>query len=346
VRVLIEILHPAHVHFFRHLIGELEGRGHDVLVTSRRKDVATELLDAYGIPHRILSAQGRSGVALAVELWRRSRLLVPIIREFRPDVLIGIMGPTIALAGRWTGVPSVVFYDTETARLTNPWVFRLATAVCTPQAFPGRVPGRHVTYPGYHDLAYLHPARFTPDPARLRAFGIEPGRPFTLARFVSFQASHDVGDRGLSPEGKAALLRHLSTLGDVYVSTEGPLPPGLPGRPLSGPVTDIHHVLAAARLVVGDSGTMSTEAAVLGTPAVFVSTARLGVLRDLERRYGLLACVPSVDVMVAIAAAERLSAARDAGSLAEARMRLLGETVDVTSWMVEFFGSTTLLRSA
>jgi hypothetical protein len=340
VRILVEILHPAHVHFFRHFIAEMEGRGHGVLVTSRDKDVTIELLDAYGIRHRVLSAQGHGAAALAGELWRRTRQLLPIIAEFKPDVLTGIMGPTIALAGRWSGVPSVVFYDTETARLTNPWVFRLADAVCTPAAFPGRVPGRHFTYAGFHDLAYLHPGRFTPDPERVRLFGMNPGRPFSLARFVSFGASHDIGDRGLALQGKVALLRHLAQFGDVYVSAEGPLPAGLPAIPLEGPAWEIHHVLAAAQLVVGDSGTMSTEAVFLGTPSVFVSTARLGVLLELERRYGLMANVLPRDPKDAITEASRLMTHVKGGAFDAGRSRLLQDTVDVTSWMVEHFEGT------
>jgi predicted glycosyltransferase len=96
-------------------------------------------------------------------------------------------------------------------------------------------------------------------------------------------------------------------------------------------------VLAAARLVVGDSGTMSSEAAVLGTPAVFVSTARLGYLLDLEHRYGLMANLAPVDPAVAIAAASRLLAEAESGSIEQGRQQLLAETVDVTSWMVDFF---------
>jgi uncharacterized protein len=337
MRILVEILHPAHVHFFRHFIAEMESRGHRLLVTSRNKDVAVALLEAYRIPHRVLSAQRKGALGLARELFQRTGALLPIIEEFRPDVLTGIMGPTIALAGRSKHVPTVVFYDTETAWLTNSWVFRLADAVCTPEAYPGTVPGRHMTYPGYHDLAYLRPARFVPDPDKLRLFGLDGGRPFTFARFVSFEASHDLRDRGLSLKGKVAVLEHLAAFGDVVVSTEGPLPRGLPAFPLVGPAHEVHHVLAAARLVVGDSGTMSSEAAVLGTPAVFVSTARLGVLLDLEHRYGLMANVSPVDPAAAIAAASRLREAAESGSIEAARQQLLAETVDVTSWMVDFF---------
>ena len=34
MRILIDILHPAHVHFFRPFIGEMQARGHEIRVTS------------------------------------------------------------------------------------------------------------------------------------------------------------------------------------------------------------------------------------------------------------------------------------------------------------------------
>lgn len=337
MRILVEILHPAHVHFFRHFIAEMESRGNEFLITSRAKDVTTALLNAYGIPHRVLSEQRRGALGLGAELLERTRKLLHLVEEFQPNVMTGIMGPTITLAGKWKRIRTVVFYDTESATMTNPWVYRLADVVCTPDSYGGKVPGHHIRYAGYHDLAYLHPNRFTPDPERLRGFGLNPSRPFSLGRFVAFEASHDFGDRGLSREGKVAMLRHLAQFGEVVVSTEGSVPPDLPAKRLSGPAADIHHVLAAAQIVVGDSGTMSSEAAVLGTPAVFVSTARLSVLRDLEATYGLLANRTPDDLEGAIAAVTRLQQEAKTGYLAIARQRLLADKVDVTSWMVEFF---------
>ena len=35
MRVLIDILHPAHVHFFRNFHNEMEARGHELYITAR-----------------------------------------------------------------------------------------------------------------------------------------------------------------------------------------------------------------------------------------------------------------------------------------------------------------------
>ncbi len=43
MKLLIDIVHPAHVHFYRPLINELEEQGAEVAVVSRTKDVTNDL---------------------------------------------------------------------------------------------------------------------------------------------------------------------------------------------------------------------------------------------------------------------------------------------------------------
>ena len=50
MKFLIDINHPAHVHFFRNPIKLLIDRGHEVMVTSRDKEMALDLLEELGIP--------------------------------------------------------------------------------------------------------------------------------------------------------------------------------------------------------------------------------------------------------------------------------------------------------
>ena len=57
MRVLIDILHPAHVHFFRNFYAEMESRGHKVCITARDKDRSVELLRAYDLPYQQISQQ-------------------------------------------------------------------------------------------------------------------------------------------------------------------------------------------------------------------------------------------------------------------------------------------------
>jgi len=340
MRVLIDILHPAHVHFFRNFCAEMEGRGHQVCITARDKDRSVELLQAFGLPYQQISQQ-MSGAGLAVEMAQRTPRLMRIMRTFQPDAMTGIMGPSIALAGalRLRRVPAVVFYDTEFAVQTNRVVYPLAYSVCTPDCYQGRVPGRHLQYAGYHELAYLHPNRFQPDPAALDAFGVSPDEPYSIVRFVSWQAVHDRRERGLSVKQKRHLVEVLQRRGRVLVASEAPLTDDLAGLAVRGPVEQIHHLIAHARMVVGESATMSSEAAVLGVPAVFIATTGRGYTDDQERRYGLVRHFTEDQYDMALTAIEEILAA-PASTWQSARQRLLDEKIDVTAWMTDYFEST------
>ena len=340
MRILIDILHPAHVHFFRNFHDEMAGRGHDLYITARDKDRSLELLCDFDLPYQQISAQHQRG-GLAVEMVQRTRRLLTVIRTFRPDVMTGIMGPSIAVAGRLRRVPAVVFYDTEFAVQTNRFVYPLAHSVCTPDCYRGRVRGRHVQYAGYHELAYLHPNRFQPDPGRLSAFGVSPEEPYSVVRFVSWQAVHDRHERGLTSAQKRNLIDVLQARGGrVLISSEAPLPADLAGLEVKGPVAQIHHLLAYAQLFVGESATMSSEAAVLGVPAVFIATTGRGYTDDEEERYGLVRHFTDDQYVQAVAAIEELASESPREFGQAARERLLAEKIDVTGWMVDYFEST------
>jgi predicted glycosyltransferase len=337
LRILVDILHPAHVHFFRNFSGEMRGRGHEVLFTARSKDHSLDLLDAYGLEYRHLTTQGAGRKRKATELLDHTRKVMNVMREFRPDALTGIMGPAIAIGGKLRRVPAVVFYDTEFATQTNRFVYPLAHSVVTPDCYQGRVRGRHVTYAGYHELAYLHPNRFTPDASRLDAFGVAPDEPYSLVRFVSWQATHDRYERGLTAAQKEQLVAQLGRYGRVLVSSEAPLPEHLKPMELRGPRQDVHHLMAFAQTVVGESATMASEAAVLGVPAVFIATTGRGYTDDEEARYKLVRHLKDdeFDRAVAVIDSTLGNAPREFGRAA--RERLLAEKIDVTAWMVEYF---------
>ncbi len=336
MRILVEILHPAHVHVFRHAIAVWRSRGDEVLVLSREKECANDLLRAYGIPFESISRIGGRKISLVGEMLLRDFRMLRAALRFKPDVLVGIMGVTIVQVGRLTGRPAVVFYDTENATLTNRFVYPLAHSVCTPECYRGPVRGRHVTYPGYHELAYLHPDRFRPDEAVVRSLGIEPGEPFFIVRFVSWQASHDVGEGGVDLAFKREIITRLKEQGRVLISSESRLPADLEPFAFSLPPEDLHHALAFARLVVGESATMASEAAVLGVPALFISDTGCGYTDD-EEKFGLVRHFTRGERDGILSWLDDHLKTVDAATLfAERRRQLLQGKVDLTSWMIDY----------
>ncbi len=343
VRVLFDLLHPAHVHLFKNLSRELEQRGHAVRFTLREKECARDLLDELGLPYEVLSTQ-HFGAGLVGEFLQRGARLWRVAAHFEPHFLAGVMGPTIAPVGRARRLLGrnrarvAVFYGTEIAKLTNSFVYPLADYVITPDSYQGKVGSNHVTYPGFHELAYLHPHRFTPDRAVVEGLGIDTSQPYFVVRFVSYQASHDIGVNTLQAERKVELVRKLAERGRVLVSSEAALPPELERHRMKIPVSRIHHVLAFARMLVGESATMASEAAVLGVPAVYVSLYGRGFTDDLER-YGLVKNFngPRVNENWVAAVAEWEATPNLTDKMREAQARMLSEKVNLTSFMLEFF---------
>jgi len=286
MNILVDITHPAHVHFFKHAIKAWNTRGHQVLITSRDKDLTLYLLDQYDICHSMLS-QARNGMfGLGLEMLERGSRLWRIVRNERPAVLTGIGGTFIAPIGKVTGRPVVVFTDTEHAKVSNAITFPLAKVICTPACYEDQMRHKHETYAGYHELAYLHPNRFQPDPSALQPFGVSAGEPYIVMRLVAWSSGHDFGDKGFTD--LAAVIKILSHYGRVLISSERDLPETLEAYRISTSPEEMHHLLYYARLFVGESATMASESAMLGTPAVFISTSTRGYTNEQESKYDLV----------------------------------------------------------
>lgn len=334
VRILVDVCHPAHVHFFRHPIALWRAAGHQVMVTSRLKEVATHLLDALGVEHRTISAQ-RSGLfGMLRELAERDWRLYRIARQFRPDVVTAIGGTFAAHAALLARRPSAIFYDTENARLQNAITYPLATRVIVPACYRGWLPRRHERYAGYHELSYLHPRRFMPSREIALANGLAADRPTFLLRLVSWNANHDVGEQHLGPELVRLIAARLKAAGHLLISAEGGLPEDLECHRYRGAPEQLHHVMAACRGYFGESATMASECAVLGVPAVYAARTGRGYTDEQEGRYGLARNVRELNPDALGAALDWLLA-RDHEENLRARERLLQECIEVAAFIAE-----------
>jgi len=335
MNVLIDIGHPAHVHFFRHPITRLRERGHQVAITSRDKECVIDLLDSLGLDHRVLSRQRHGILGLGVELIQREAALYWLSRGFKPDVMAEIGGIFVAHVGRLLSVPALAFYDTENATLQNALTYPFASAVVVPRCYSGPLPPRrHIRYAGYHELSYLHPDYFCADQERALGAGLAPEGDTFLLRIVSWRANHDIGEKGWTPELLVALINRLAPLGKVILSAEHATDPRFAPYLYQGPAADLHHLLAFCRLYVGESATIASEAAVLGVPAIYAASTGRGYTNEQEARYGLVKNVRELS-LAAIGPAIDVFLAKPPAHWQEARAALLGDTLDVAAFVTD-----------
>lgn len=335
MRYLIDIGHPAHVHLFKYFALEMMERGHEVLFTCREKEFEIALLEANGFNYVSLGKKHSSLVGKIFGLLEFDLKEWRVCRKFKPDVLLSHGSMYAAHASKFIGKPHVSFEDTfnmEQIRLYEPFT----DVILTGDYDHPFISKKEIHYAGYHELAYLHPSRFTPDPTVLDELGLGPEEKFVLLRFVSWQATHDKGHKGMSLENKIKAVEEFGKYAKVFISSESPLPEKLGQYRLPSAPERIHDVMYYSSMVFGESATMVSEGVVLGVPGVYLDNTGRYYTAEQERKYGMCFNFSESedDQQKAIAkGVEVLVAGKD--SFAERHQRMIAEKIDVTAYLVE-----------
>lgn len=336
MKAMICIQHPAWVHQFHYIIDQETKAGNQVLTLVAEKDGNTTLLERFNIPYT------RCARSTGVNVIEKGLLFIGLCfrftweaLRFQPDILIGRASPMMAIAAWITRKPHLVYEDTEVSKFSLRICKRLSTKILTPRTFLTDLGTRQERLDTYKELFYLHPSVFTPDKQALRDVGFNPDEPYILVRFVAWNASHDIGKKGLSDHGKIDLVSRLSKYGRVYVSAEADVPDALKPHLLKTPYELVHHVLAFARLVFSEGATMASEAAVLGTHALYVNVIKSGSTQEQSQRFHLLYNFNDGEERYALAAAkaEELLSAPELEAKGRAKQQtLLSEKVDINRY--------------
>ena len=338
MKILIDVTHPAHVHFFKGAAKELTDRGHQVRFVAREKEMTTKLLDEYGISYKTLSKIREGLFGLGVELIEHQARLIKVMRRFKPEVVLNIGGTFIVHAGKFMGVKTCVFTDTEHAKLSNSITFPFATYICTPESYIHQLGVKQTRYKGFQELAYLHPNQFSPNHEILDQLGLSEDDRFFILRLVSWGASHDVGLQGLSFEGQLELVNGLKEFGKVLITSEGDLPDMFQPYRINVSPIYIHDLLYYASMYIGEGATMASESAILGTPSIYVSPLELGYLDELEEKYHLMYHFRAgdADIEKILSLAENSELKKDHQIRCQ---QMLDDKTDVTAWIVNFLES-------
>lgn len=342
MNVLVDIGHPAHVHLLHGLVNELKGHGHNVFYSVRDIPVAKRLMTYYDMtPWLDLGGKRDSLFGKAQTVLHQDSQLLRFVRRNHIDIGLS-SGIVLSHVSQLTRMKSFVFDDDDDA--AEPLVVKyghpMSDVVFTPDCIQ-RTSKRAVYYAGTHELAYLHPSRFIPDPSVLSKACLHLGERFFIMRFVALKGHHDVGQQGLSLQQKQSLVKLLEPHGRVIVTSERELEPEFEPYRLPVPPEEIHSLMAYSSMFVGDSQTMTSEAAILGVPALKCNTfaGKLSVPNMLEQQYGLCYAYHPDQFNHFYAHIEQLLNT-DPHTLHEEwqakRQRFLKDHIDVTAFFTQF----------
>lgn len=343
MNILIDVGHPAHVHYYRNLAKKLETSGHRVFWTVKDIPIAKKLLDIYGFKYTVFPKKSDRIIGKLFKQIIFDIIMFLFIKRNKIDIAIGT-SITIAHVSKLTKLTSFVFDDDDDAvqPLSVKYLLPYATELLSPDVLAGKRKRKDtIYYPGYHELAYLHPNYFNPDKRVLKELNINEDEPYFIMRFNVFKAHHDIGVSGLSLEQKLELIKMLSPFGKIFITTEREIEPELREFQLMVSPEKAHSLMFYSSIFLGDSQTMTSEAAVLGVPSIRCNSfaGRIAYLEEEETKYGLTyAFLPNQFEDLKKKLSELLCAENIKEQWHLKRNSLLEDKIDVTKfwlWFIE-----------
>lgn len=283
---------PAQYHFYKNIISELNKVGIGTAIVFRdygeTKSLITEdKKDYFEYSHNNSSLFNKT-LMIPLDILRACRYL----KDQNVDLITGF-GFYDCYCASLLSVPSVVFTDSEPHinsmySIQYKFTMPFADIVITPEYFNQDLGPKQIRINSIKETAYLDPKYYLPDKSVLKVLGLKENDRYAILRFNAFDAGHDVGISGFSMEDKIELVRRLSPKMKIFISSEGKGENALSKYQIKIPKSRIHDAISFASLIVTDTQTMATEAAILGTPVIrsnaFIGKYDMGIFKELEAR--------------------------------------------------------------
>ena len=341
---LFYLVHPAKFHFHKVQINELIRKGHKVDIIINTKDILEELVTEEGWKFTNIFPKSRKIKGFHVYLAAGISLLLSIYRLWKfaygekYDLFIG---DALVYLGRLKGTPSLYPTDDVLAAVPEQKIWFIpSNYIIAPEVTDiGKYFTKKITYKGYKALAHLHPNHFSPN-IDILPLELRDGKPFFLIRCTAFGATHDINKSGIADKLLFSLEKMLLPYGKIFITTERRLPVHFNKYVLNCKKNEMAHYIAFAKIFIGDSTTMSTEAAILGTPSVEFDEYfyEIEQMIELEEKYNLIHCFSTNQNQEFLAKISELVLMPDLKEIyAIRRQKLLDETIDVSAFLIWFF---------
>lgn len=335
---------PAQVHFYSNIVKELQKRGHETFLLARDYGETLALLEENNTPYYLFSTPPASKFGKMCKFPSDILKAFAYLKKLNVDLVTGF-GAYNVFTSALLRVPSIMFTDSEFTVNTKSYTMQykvsepLIDVVITPEGFKQDLGPKQVRVKSYKELAYLHPKYYTPNNSIHELLDIPEGEEYTVLRFNAFDAVHDLGVDGFNNNAKIQLVDALKRYGSVFISAEGSVPAELKPYVLKAPKRRIHDILYYAKLLVTDTQTMATEAALLGTPTIrcnkFVGSNDMSNFTELEQKYHLMYNFNTSTASIR-KATELIQSSELKKRWQIRREKLLAEKIDITEYMVSF----------
>lgn len=342
MKILFFFVHPANYHLFKHTINRLKTKGYHVDIAIVTKDILEDLVIDAGWKYTNIFPEGRRSKKLPIIFASLINALKTVFRLLKytagKNYDLFITDDLLSIVGKIKGVPTLHFQDDDINAVPESAILlKCATKIVGPYCTKfGRYQKKVIAYNGNQELAYLHPNYFIPDYRIVESFNSDKMK-YVILRLVSLTASHDRGKRGLSNKNCRKLIELLSQNAKIFITSERKLTSEFEKYRISIKPNDIAHALYFAEMFIGDSQTMTSEAAVLGTPALRLNdfVGKISYIEE-EERYGLAFGFKTDDFDKLYEKVEELLQIENLKTeWQKLRQKMLSEKIDVTEFIIK-----------
>ena len=308
----------------------------EILFVGAEDRMEMEKVPAAGYPIKGLPVAGFDrkhllrNVSVLIKLWRSISRARRIVKDFRPDIAIGVggyaSGPTLKAAQR-AGIPTLIQEQNSYAGVTNKLLAKKADRICVAYE------GMERFFPGYKIVMTGNPVRAALLEERSKeearsGFGLDPGRPTLLV------VGGSLGARTLNEAMEASLDKFTAAgvqviwqTGKNFGDRAEKAAAGKKGIAVMKFITDMAAAYAAADIVVSRAGAGSiSELELLGKPCILVPSPN--VAEDHQTKNALALADAGAAILISDADARgKLTDTALAAIASPERLRDMGDRI-------------------
>ncbi|MHA1997937.1 MAG: DUF354 domain-containing protein [Promethearchaeota archaeon] len=284
--IWIDLEEPKAPIQFKFLFPALENAGANLLITARDFDSTFNILDEIGITYVPAGRHGGASLLGKLESYiERLSLLLPLVKEFKPDYLITFGSSEALRIAFGLKIPSIGFNDeprsVAVGKLMLPFIDKVITPKCVPEHLYlelGATKDKLIRYNGIDEIGWL--SHFTPDEADIKNLGVEKGR-YVIIRSEMSTAEYLLEtikpEESMIPEFLPDIMNHFPDLHYFVIGRTNEQRAWLESKlhpanhenvTITGFIPNIANACFFSALVISGGGTIVRESSLLGVPSI------------------------------------------------------------------------------
>ncbi|MFH0876263.1 MAG: DUF354 domain-containing protein [archaeon] len=279
MRILVDMVHPADVNFYKKALYSLKKDGHEILITvldrGRLIDFVREEYPDFIIFPLGKHMSGKFGKILGIieREWAFYRFFM--WHRFERVTSFGFYP---AIAASFFKIKSITFHDDFEYKLN----FKLCKMFATKFVIPDSIPvfGKNIVkYHGFKELSYLY--NFKPKKAVLKEYGVKENKYIFVRDIAKISLNYkDMEEADFSEVFKMLKKKKIDIL---YFPEDASKAAKYAKyvKELKAPIKDFHSLLYYAAFCLSSGDTVAREAALLGTPVIYTGNRKMAVNSEL-----------------------------------------------------------------